>query len=60
VGDHRALAAAVLRLIDDPQLAARLANAAQKVVLGFSWPNVRAQLFAVYARAIGGALEECV
>ena len=53
VGDHRELAAAVLRLIDDPQLAARLANAAQKAVLGFSWPHVRAQLFAVYARAIG-------
>ncbi len=51
VGDHRALAAAALRLIDDPQFAAGLARAARQAVQVYSWPSVRSQLFAVYARA---------
>ena len=51
VGDYRALAAAALRLIDDPQFAAGLAKAARQAVQVYSWPSVRSQLFAVYARA---------
>jgi len=57
VGDHQALAAAAQRLIDDPQLAARLANAARHTVQAFSWPSVRTQLFAVYTRAVGRSPE---
>jgi glycosyltransferase involved in cell wall biosynthesis len=57
IGDHQALAAAALRLLDDPQLAARLAKAARQAVQAFSWPSVRTRLFAVYAGAIHHAPE---
>jgi glycosyltransferase involved in cell wall biosynthesis len=52
-GNDEAMAGAALRVIEDPRLAAALRTCGLEAVERFSWPNVRAALFAVYARAAG-------
>ena len=47
-GDHRAAADAVLRLLDDPALASRLATAARESCDQYRWPEVRARWLALY------------
>jgi glycosyltransferase involved in cell wall biosynthesis len=54
-GDFEAMAAATLRVAADAQLAESLRAAGLETVQRYSWPNVRAALFAVYARAVGRA-----
>jgi L-malate glycosyltransferase len=46
--DHVAAAAAVLRLLDEPGLAARLANAALETCAGYEWSSVRSQWLELY------------
>lgn len=46
--DHEAAAAAVLRLLDEPLLAERLAAAARESCERYRWENVRAQWLALY------------
>jgi len=56
--DHHRLAAAVLRLLDEPSLASRLAGAARNECERYSWPAVRQQWLDLYrevARARRGA-----
>ena len=52
VGDHRALAERVLRLLDDPQLGCRLSIAARESCRKYEWPAVRPQWLAAYRRAL--------
>jgi glycosyltransferase involved in cell wall biosynthesis len=47
-GDHRAIAAAILRLLDDPELAGRLARAAREWLARHRWEAVREQWLALY------------
>jgi L-malate glycosyltransferase len=47
-GDHEAMAAACLRLLAKPELAARLMQAGQELVREFAWNQVQGKLFAVY------------
>jgi glycosyltransferase involved in cell wall biosynthesis len=48
VGDEHALAANVIRLLRNPELAQRLASNAFKESQRYSWPNVREQWIEVY------------
>jgi glycosyltransferase involved in cell wall biosynthesis len=58
VGDASALAQAILRLLDDPALAVRLAEAArQRILADFSVPHMARQYAALYAEILGRALE---
>ncbi|HEY9380488.1 MAG TPA: glycosyltransferase family 4 protein, partial [Burkholderiales bacterium] len=50
--DPGAMAQAALRLMRDPLLAAALRANALWVTSAYSWPNVRARLFEVYATAV--------
>jgi glycosyltransferase involved in cell wall biosynthesis len=50
-GDPGAMARAVLRLLRDEALAARLKSAGLEHVRRFDWPSVRPRLLAVYAAA---------
>jgi glycosyltransferase involved in cell wall biosynthesis len=50
-GDSVAMAAAVRRLLEDDQLAARLRDAALADVQQYGWPRVRERWLAVYASA---------
>jgi glycosyltransferase involved in cell wall biosynthesis len=52
-GDFEAMADAALRVVEDGRLAASLRASGLEAVQRYSWPNVRAALFAVYARAAG-------
>jgi glycosyltransferase involved in cell wall biosynthesis len=54
-GDPDAMAAAILRLLGDPALARRLRAAGIDAARRYAWPKVRAELFALYARALGRA-----
>jgi glycosyltransferase involved in cell wall biosynthesis len=47
-GDHEAVAARVLRLLDDPALAARLADAARARCDECTWTRVRSRWLALY------------
>jgi glycosyltransferase involved in cell wall biosynthesis len=47
--DHRALATAALRLLDDPDLAWRLASRARRVCEQYTCPRVRAGWLALYS-----------
>jgi glycosyltransferase involved in cell wall biosynthesis len=47
-GDHRAVAEAVLRLLDDPDLAVRLARAARESLARYRWEAVREPWLALY------------
>ena len=51
-GDHRAAADAVVRLVGDPPLARRLADAAFETCAGYQWSAVRARWVALYRRLI--------
>ena len=53
-GDPGAMAAAVLRVLGDPELALSLAAAATRDVQQYSWPHVRERWMAVYEAAIAG------
>jgi glycosyltransferase involved in cell wall biosynthesis len=46
--DHQAAAAAILRLLDDPRLSARLADAARASCDTYRWETVRAKWVALY------------
>ena len=47
-GDHAAMAAAALRLIDEPDLAVRIAKGALDSCRKYTWPSVRDQWLALY------------
>lgn len=47
-GDHRAIAAAVLRLLDDPELAGGMARAARESLVRHRWEAVREPWLALY------------
>ena len=47
--DHRALATAALRLLEDPDLAGRLASQARRVCQQYTCPRVRAGWLALYS-----------
>jgi glycosyltransferase involved in cell wall biosynthesis len=47
-GDHAALAQAALRVIEDPDLAARLRRAGLEAVQAYSWDRVRPRLISLY------------
>lgn len=51
--DHDAAAAAVLRLLDEPQLAARLTEAARESCSRYRWESVRAQWIELYSGLAG-------
>ena len=51
-GDHRAMAAAVLRLSKDPDLERRLCAAALAEVRQYAWPAVRQRWIDVYASVL--------
>lgn len=53
-GDHEAMARACLRLLAEPELAARLVGAGHNLARSFAWDQVRGKLFAVYNDALGG------
>lgn len=48
--DHHAAAGAILRLLEDPALARRLADAARGTCARYQWSSVRAQWVALYRR----------
>ena len=53
IDDHATLAEHVLRLLDDPPFARRLASAAHEVVLRtYSWPRVRGEWLRVYSEVV--------
>jgi glycosyltransferase involved in cell wall biosynthesis len=52
VGEHAALAAAVIQILQDPALARRLRASALLRAAEFQWPAVRARWGAVYERAV--------
>jgi len=54
-GSPEAMAAAVLRLIDDRLLAERLRLAGMTAARRYSWSAVRSELYALYARVLGDA-----
>ncbi|MBS1188667.1 MAG: glycosyl transferase group 1 [Rhodocyclaceae bacterium] len=54
VGDHQAMADAVLALLDDPEFAARLATAGLSTVSGCAWPRVRPLWLEVYGSLLIG------
>ena len=47
-GDWRALGAAALRVLQDPELAGRLQRAALEQCCRYGWPNVRPLLYGLY------------
>jgi glycosyltransferase involved in cell wall biosynthesis len=47
-GDWRGLAAAVLRVLDDPGLALRLSREALRQCRQYDWQNIRASLYPIY------------
>ncbi len=53
-GDHAAMAAAVLRVLRDPQCARRLRDAALDEVQQYTWPRVRQRWAELYAFATSG------
>jgi glycosyltransferase involved in cell wall biosynthesis len=55
IGDHVALAHAVLRIVGDRQLAARLRDAALADVQQYAWPRVRQRWVDIYASVRSGA-----
>ncbi len=53
VSDANAMAAATLRLLDDPRLRKSLTDAGTEEVSRYSWPGVRGLLAAAYSSALG-------
>jgi glycosyltransferase involved in cell wall biosynthesis len=59
-GDALAMAAAAVRVLEDPVLGRRLRAAGLDAAQAYTWSRVRRKLFAVYAHEIGTALpKEC-
>jgi glycosyltransferase involved in cell wall biosynthesis len=54
-GDHTAMAAMVRRVLDDPQLASKLREAALADIQQYTWARVRQQWADVYASVLSGA-----
>jgi glycosyltransferase involved in cell wall biosynthesis len=50
--DHQAAAGAILRLLEDPALARRLADAALDTCARYQWSSVRARWIALYRRLV--------
>lgn len=50
--DHQAAAAAIVRLLEDPALARRVADAALDTCARYQWSSVRAQWVALYRRLV--------
>jgi glycosyltransferase involved in cell wall biosynthesis len=50
--DHRAAAAAMFRILDDPELAARLTDAARQSCERYQWSTVRARWLDLYRRLL--------
>lgn len=58
--DPAAMAAAALRIFDDPELAASLRQTGLHCAAKFTWVQVKPRLFALYARALGAtSLDTC-
>ena len=53
MGDEKALAANVIRLLREPELAARLAKNAHEESRKYSWEVVRGQWIEVYRGLLG-------
>ncbi len=49
-GDHEAMAAAAIRLLEDPQLATKIANNARLACQQYTWPEVAPAWLQLYAR----------
>ena len=56
-GDVRALADALVRVLDDPGLARRLGTTGREQALGYSWPRVTGQVLGLYHSVLGRAAE---
>lgn len=54
-GDHTAMAAALLRLLREAELARHLSVAGLAEVRQYAWPNVRERLLSVYQVVLAGA-----
>jgi glycosyltransferase involved in cell wall biosynthesis len=54
-GDHAALAAGAIRLLEDPALASRVALAARRACERYSWPAVRDEWLRLYHELARGA-----
>lgn len=54
-GDRAALAAALVRVLEDASLRRRLAEGARRFALGFTWERAAAEAFAVVESVLGGA-----
>jgi glycosyltransferase involved in cell wall biosynthesis len=52
-GDHEAAASAVIRLLEDPALARRIADAALETCARYQWSSVRALWVTLYRRLVG-------
>jgi glycosyltransferase involved in cell wall biosynthesis len=60
-GDALSMAAAAVRVLEDPVIGRRLRAAGLDAAQAYTWSRVRGKLFAVYAREIGAALpKECL
>lgn len=55
-GDPAAMAAAALRLIDNPTLALHLRTQGLRAATAYGWPEVRPRLFGVYSLVLGRAV----
>lgn len=51
-GDHRALAEAAMRLLEDPELAVAIAHRARETARRFTWPAVRDEWLKLYRELI--------
>jgi phosphatidylinositol alpha-mannosyltransferase len=56
-GDVRALADALVRVLEDPALARRLGTTGREQALGYSWARVTSQVLGVYQSVLGRAAE---
>jgi L-malate glycosyltransferase len=52
-GDHEALAAGAIRLLEDPELASRLAQNACKSARRFKWHSIRSEWLSLYGEVTG-------
>jgi glycosyltransferase involved in cell wall biosynthesis len=56
-GDHEALAAGAIRVLEDAALAARITEAARRACDNYSWASVRGEWLKLYHELAGGAGE---
>jgi glycosyltransferase involved in cell wall biosynthesis len=57
IGDHEAIAAQVLRLLDEPDLGRRLARSAYAACAGYTWSSVRDQWMRAYRAVLSGSAD---